>query len=91
MPWWLLKEDDIALRCMDARYLQAVDAFFDDLAARLAPLLCTQGGPILMVQVENEYGSYGDDQVYLRHLADGLTRRGIDVPLFTSTAPRTSC
>lgn len=84
LPWWLLKEEDIALRCMDARYLQAVDAFFDDLAARLVPLLSTHGGPILMVQVENEYGSYGDDQVYLRHLADGLTRRGIDVPLFTS-------
>ncbi|MEA4890414.1 MAG: beta-galactosidase family protein [Clostridiaceae bacterium] len=87
LPWWLLQDDDIQLRCMNQRYLQAVDAFFDDLMPRLVPLLSVNGGPILMMQVENEYGSYGDDQVYIRYLADGLVRRGVRVPLFTSDGP----
>lgn len=41
-------------------------------------------GPIIAVQVENEYGSYGNDGQYLAYLRDGLVRRGIEVPLFTS-------
>lgn len=84
LPWWLLSDDDMQLRCMNAPYLKAVDTWFDWLIARLKPLQISQGGPILMIQVENEYGSYGDDQEYLRYLADGLVKRGIDVPLFTS-------
>ncbi len=87
LPWWLLKKEGIALRCMNRPYLDAVDRFFDDLLKRLAPLQSTHGGPILMMQVENEYGSYGDDQEYLRYLADGMVARGIDVPLFTSDGP----
>jgi len=84
LPWWLLKYDDVVLRCMNERYLTAVDRFYDDLMPRLVPLLSTNGGPILMMQVENEYGSYGDDREYMRYIRDGLIRRGIDVPLFTS-------
>ena len=87
LPWWLLKYDDVALRCMNERYLAAVDRFYDDLMPRLVPLLSTNGGPILMMQVENEYGSYGDDIEYLRYIRDGLIRRGVDVPLFTSDGP----
>lgn len=87
LPWWLLKDSDIQLRCMNDRYLAAVDRFFDDLIPRLLPMLSTNGGPVLMIQVENEYGSYGDDNEYLAHLRDGLIRRGVDVPLFTSDGP----
>lgn len=54
---------------------------------RLVPHQITHGGNVIMVQVENEYGSYGSDRDYLRHLADGLRARGIDVPLFTSDGP----
>ena len=84
LPWWLLKKPGIRLRCLNAPYMEAVDRFFDDLMPRLAPLQITHGGPILMMQVENEYGSYGDDKPYLRAIADGMRARGIDVPLFTS-------
>jgi beta-galactosidase len=48
------------------------------------PHQITHGGNVILVQVENEYGSYGSDRAYLRHLADGLRARGIDVPLVTS-------
>lgn len=84
LPWWLLKNDGIRLRCMDADYIAAVDRFFDSLIPRVAAHQITEGGNVILVQVENEYGSYGDDSEYIRYLADGLRRRGINVPLFTS-------
>lgn len=87
LPWWLLKEDELQLRCMNEKYLSAVDKFYDDLIPRLLPMLSTRGGPVLMLQVENEYGSFGDDEEYLRYIRDGLIRRGVDVPLFTSDGP----
>ena len=87
LPWWLLKDDAVRLRCMNEPYLKAVDGFLDRLVPALLPELSTNGGPVLMMQVENEYGSYGDDTEYLRWLRDGLVRRGVDVPLFTSDGP----
>jgi beta-galactosidase len=86
LPWWLTAAD-IPLRCADPRYLAAVDQWFDTLIPIVAERQITCGGNVLMVQVENEYGSYGSDSDYLRHLADGLRQRGIDVPLFTSDGP----
>ena len=84
LPWWLLKNDGIRLRCMEPDYIAAVDRFFDSLIPRIAAHQITEGGNVILVQVENEYGSYGDDSEYIRYLADGLRRRGINVPLFTS-------
>ena len=84
LPWWLLKYDDMELRCSDETYLGKVDRFYDELIPRLAKHQITEGGNILLVQNENEYGSYGDDSEYLRYLAQGLRKRGINVPLFTS-------
>ncbi|WP_424570656.1 glycoside hydrolase family 35 protein [Streptomyces sp. CH-036] len=87
LPSWLLAEPDIRLRSRDPRFLAAVDGYF----ARLLPLLerhlATRGGPVLAVQVENEYGAYGEDTAYLEHLADSLRRGGVDVPLFTCDQP----
>jgi beta-galactosidase len=87
LPAWLLKDHGMRLRCMYPPYIQAVDAFFDRLMPLVAPLQITRGGPILAVQVENEYGSYGNDKTYLKHLEDGLRARGIDVLLYTSDDP----
>uniref|UniRef100_A0AAU2K191 Beta-galactosidase n=1 Tax=Streptomyces sp. NBC_00049 TaxID=2903617 RepID=A0AAU2K191_9ACTN len=87
LPAWLTGRDDVRLRCTDAPYLEAVDRWFDVLIPLVAERQITRGGNVLMVQVENEYGSYGSDRTYLRHLADGLVRRGIEVPLFTSDGP----
>ena len=87
LPSWLLRDPSMQLRCSYKPYLKAVDRFFDALIPPLVPLMATRGGPIVALQVENEYGSYGNDKTYLRHLADGLRRRGGDVLLFTSDGP----
>jgi beta-galactosidase len=86
-PAWLLQDSDIRLRCYDTSYLEKVDRYFDELLSRLKPLQCTNGGPIIAMQVENEYGSYGNDKKYLNYLKEGMIRRGIDVLLFTSDGP----
>ncbi|MER8036058.1 glycoside hydrolase family 35 protein [Streptomyces hydrogenans] len=87
LPSWLLTEPDIRLRSRDPRFLAAVDDFLDRLLTPLRPHLASHGGPVLAVQVENEYGAYGDDTAYLEHLADTLRRCGVDVPLFTCDQP----
>ncbi|MET9674544.1 beta-galactosidase family protein [Streptomyces sp. NPDC006482] len=87
LPSWLLAEEDMRLRTRDPRFLAAVDTYFDLLLTPLLPYLATRGGPVIAVQVENEYGAYGDDTAYLEHLADSLRRYGVDVPLFTSDQP----
>ncbi|MFC8765680.1 beta-galactosidase [Streptomyces sp. NPDC057193] len=87
LPSWLLTEPDIQLRSRDPRFLAAVDDFFRRLLTPLQPYLASRGGPILAVQVENEYGAYGDDTAYLEHIADSLRACGIDVPLFTCDQP----
>ncbi len=87
LPAWLLKDPGMRLRCCYAPYLEAVDRFFDVLLTQLAPLQISHGGPILAMQVENEYGGYGNDSAYLRYLEAGMRARGIDVLLFTSDGP----
>ncbi|MFD9544916.1 beta-galactosidase family protein [Streptomyces sp. NPDC060022] len=87
LPSWLLEQPDIRLRTRDPRYLAAVDDYFTRLLTPLQPYFATRGGPVLAVQVENEYGAYGDDSAYLEHLADSLRRCGVDVPLFTCDQP----
>ncbi|MCE5168624.1 beta-galactosidase [Paenibacillus profundus] len=87
LPAWLLK-DEMRLRCSDPRYLDKVAAYYDALLPQLTPLLATQGGPIIAVQIENEYGSYGNDHAYLQSLRQMLIERGVDVLLFTSDGPQ---
>ncbi|WP_326734126.1 glycoside hydrolase family 35 protein [Streptomyces sp. NBC_01022] len=87
LPSWLLAEPGIRLRTRDPRFLAAVDDYFDRLLTPLRPYLATRGGPVLAVQVENEYGAFGNDTAYLEHLADSLRRCGVDVPLFTCDQP----
>jgi beta-galactosidase len=90
LPTWLLADPASRLRCLDPGYLAAVDRWFDMLIPRLTPLLAGTGGPIVAVQVENEYGSYGDDAGYLAYLRDGLRRRGVTGLLVTSDGPAES-
>ncbi|MFE2023108.1 beta-galactosidase family protein [Streptomyces sp. NPDC059499] len=87
LPSWLLEQPGIRLRTRDPRYLAAVDDYFTRLLTPLQPYFATRGGPVLAVQVENEYGAYGDDSAYLEHLAGSLRRCGVDVPLFTCDQP----
>ncbi|PQP83904.1 beta-galactosidase [Paenibacillus sp. PCH8] len=87
LPSWLLADNDIRLRCNDATFLANVDRYYDVLLPRLQPLLSTHGGPIIAMQIENEYGSFGNDASYLQYLRNGMVRRGMDVLLFTSDGP----
>ena len=82
LPWWLLKHDDIKLRTRDPRYLDAAKRYLKEVGRVLGPLQVTRGGPILMVQVENEYGSFGKDAEYMGELRQALLDSGFDVPLF---------
>ena len=91
LPSWLLKDPAMQVRCAYPPYLAAVDRYFDVLLPLLTPLQSTRSGPIIAMQVENEYGTYGNDKAYLRHLADGMKARGIDSFLFTSDGPRDIC
>lgn len=83
-PAWLLKDKNVQLRCNEPRYLSKFDAYFKRVFQELAPLQITRGGNILMMQIENEYGSYGNDKEYLKHIEDFMRSNDIDVPLFTS-------
>lgn len=82
LPWWLLKHDDIKLRSRDPRFLEAARRYLLEVGRVLGPLQVTQGGPILMVQVENEYGFYGKDPDYMGELRQVLLDVGFEVPLF---------
>jgi beta-galactosidase len=83
-PYWLLKEHDLKVRSQDPRFLAAAETYMKKLGEQLAPLQITHGGPILMVQVENEYGSYGADHVYMGKIRDMDRAAGFDVPFFTA-------
>nr|WP_244512852.1 beta-galactosidase [Prevotella sp. ne3005] len=72
LPWWLLKKKDIRLREQDPYFMERVRIFEEKVAEQLAPLTIQNGGPIIMVQVENEYGSYGEDKAYIAEIRDCL-------------------
>ena len=75
LPWWLLKKKDIQLRERDPFFMERVRIFEQKVGEQLAPLTIQKGGPIIMIQVENEYGSYGEDKPYVSEIRDCL--RGI--------------
>jgi beta-galactosidase GanA len=87
LPPYLLRDPELRIRCLYPRFMQAAERYMVRLAAVVRPLLVTRGGPILMVQVENEYGSYGNDRAYLKRLRSIWQREGLDVPLFTADGP----
>lgn len=86
IPPYLLRYPDIKLRVKsadDPRYMAAVARYVERLAPRVRPLLVANGGPILMVQIENEYGSYGADAEYLAELRKLWTDNGVNGPFYT--------
>ncbi len=83
LPWWLLKKKDIRLREADPYFLERVDKFQKAVAEQVGDLTIDNGGPIIMIQVENEYGSYGIDKPYVAQIRDMLRRNfGNNVTLF---------
>ncbi|MHB1020919.1 MAG: glycoside hydrolase family 35 protein [Acidobacteriaceae bacterium] len=87
-PSWLLKDHSLLLRSSDPTYLAAMQSWFDRLGKEIAPLLLQNGGPILAIQVENEYGSFGDDHRYMEAVKAALKHSGMDAPvLYTADGP----
>ncbi len=83
LPWWLLKKKDIRLRENDPYFLERVEIFENEVGRQLAGLTIDKGGPIIMVQVENEYGSHGTNKEYVSNIRDIVRRAGFDkVTLF---------
>lgn len=82
LPWWLLKKKDIRLREQDPYFMERVDKFQKAVAEQVGDLIIGNGGPIIMIQVENEYGSYGTDKAYVGEIRDMLRNNFGDVTLF---------
>jgi len=87
LPPYLLKAPDLRVRSMYPRYMQAAERYMAAFAKVIKPALITNGGPIVLLQVENEYGSYGNDRNYMMRLRDVWKANGIDVPFFTGDGP----
>ena len=84
LPWWIQADDEIEIRCSNKAYIKYFDRYLVKLFEQIIPHLCTNGGNVIMLQCENEYGYYGDDKEYLKYLYKSYREKGIDVPLFTS-------
>ncbi|MDE7220262.1 MAG: beta-galactosidase, partial [Oscillospiraceae bacterium] len=87
LPAWLLAEEEIRFRTSCPAFLAHVEDYYRTLLQVLVPLQIDRGGPVILMQVENEYGSYSNDKAYLGRLRDLLREGGITVPLVTSDGP----
>lgn len=87
LPAWLLAEDGLRFRVSDPRFQAHVADYYRVLMEKLVPLQADRGGPVLLMQVENEYGSYANDPAYLRWTRDLMRDLGVTVPLVTSDGP----
>uniref|UniRef100_A0A8I3WK88 Beta-galactosidase n=1 Tax=Callithrix jacchus TaxID=9483 RepID=A0A8I3WK88_CALJA len=84
LPSWLLQDPQLLLRTTNKGFIEAVEKYFDHLIPRVIPLQYRQGGPVIAVQVENEYGSFNKDKKYMPYLHKAMLRRGIVELLLTS-------
>lgn len=84
-PAWLIVNPKMVLRSNDPVFMQPAERWMMRLGKELAPLQMSRGGPIIAVQLENEYGSYGSDKMYLEHLRQILLRAGFnDTLMYTA-------
>ncbi len=84
IPAWLLRDRNMTFRSHDAGWLTAIAGYYREVCRMILPHLCTNGGPIVMVAIENEYGGAGNDRAYLQAIRDMLLQNGVNVPLFTT-------
>lgn len=87
LPAWLLQEDGMRLRVNYPPFMRHVEDYYNVLIPRLVPWQFTKGGPVIMMQVENEYGYYANDSTYLGAVRKLMTDNGVEVPLVTSDGP----
>lgn len=84
LPAWLLTYKNMRIRSSDNLFIEKVSRYYDKLFEVISPLQFDCGGPVIMMQVENEYGSYGEDKEYLMVLHELMLKQGVTVPIFTS-------
>lgn len=84
LPAWLLQNKDMRIRSSDPSFIEKVANYYKRLFEIITPFQIDHGGSVLMMQVENEYGSYGQDKEYLKQLYDLMKKEGVTVPIFTS-------
>jgi beta-galactosidase len=84
LPPWLLSDSHLKVRTSDPRFLDAAAKYLKQVGTQLAPLQITRGGPIIMAQVENEYGSFGHDHVYMNAIRQAIRDAGFEIALYTS-------
>ncbi|MFC0623057.1 glycoside hydrolase family 35 protein [Kribbella deserti] len=87
LPAWLFSQPGVGVRRYEKQFMTAVEEYLHNVLSIVRPLQIDQGGPVLLVQVENEYGAFGDDQVYLKSVAEIIRAAGITVPLVTVDQP----
>ncbi|NUR94667.1 MAG: beta-galactosidase [Kribbellaceae bacterium] len=87
LPPWLLRTEGLGVRRFEPQYMAAVTSYLRSVLEIVRPLQIDQGGPVVLVQVENEYGAFGDDRTYLKALADVIRDAGTTVPLVTVDQP----
>ncbi len=86
-PWWLATIPGIKVRDLNQPFLKRSEIYLNAVGKQLAPLLIENGGPIIMTQVENEYGSFGADHLYMETIRDQIKAAGFTGQLFTSDGP----
>ncbi len=91
LPAWLLNDRTMRIRSRDPQFLAYVRRYYQVLFKILTPLQIDQNGPIIMFQIENEYGSYGEDHEYLRAIGNMMRKEGVTVPFFTSDGAWDQC
>lgn len=84
LPAWLLKDREMVIRSSDPEYLAHVKRYYERLIPEFLSYLATNGGPIIAVAIENEYGSYGNDHEYIDTVAEMLRECGVNVPFYTT-------
>ncbi|GAB2025579.1 beta-galactosidase [Lactovum odontotermitis] len=84
LPAWLLNDRNMRIRSSDPKFIRKVANYYQRLFKEIAPLQMTEAGPVLMMQLENEYGSYGNDKKYLEAVYSLMLKNGCTVPIFTA-------
>lgn len=87
LPAWLLKKPDMKIRTADPRFVTAAARYLKRVGQEVDALQADRGGPIILVQVENEYGSFGHDMVYKSAIRQAMVDAGFRVQLYTSDGP----
>ncbi|MBE5842923.1 MAG: beta-galactosidase [Butyrivibrio sp.] len=87
LPAWLLKEDGMRLRVNYEPFMKAVEDYYDVLMPMITKYQITNGGNVILMQIENEYGYYANDKSYMQRIMDIMKKHGVNVPLITSDGP----